>query len=888
MPSFRKPREEAPNAIVGAARRVHLNRRDEIERLREKPSTEWQKLAWRHYDEIGEIKYAYNYFAAIASRVRLYVGYETDQGDTPSPIGEVGDLSRSFVTAAQYELSKLNNGIGGQPNFIRTAVLNLLVPGECYLVGHHNQWAIRSTSEIIFEENGRTRLRLSKMDNRVSGGSFLPESAYVARIWRTHPEYSDDADSSLRGLRGPCSELMLLSRLIRASVTSRLNAGLLYVADELRFQRSADPAGTEPQPDVDAFEEELNLALTEPIGDTDSPSEVVPMLVRGPAEFADSGIKKIDLSRPFDKEVIERHEQALQRVLNGLDLPRDLITGLANVRYSNAQTITEDLLKAHVEPMMVLICEALTTVYLRAQMEARGYDPKYVSKLAVWYDPSEVVTRPDRSEDADKGYGRMLVSASTWRRAHGFNETDAPSDEELALRIALSGSVAPSTTLDFIRKIAPDVVKEAERLAQESFGDPSLATNGEESNKPPADASAQPPTAEQPVGAVPEQATPPIAPTPDPTATPPPTDTHPPEGTLPPSFGNEKQNAQVLDIIHALTAGAPKSAVVKERTRKLELSLEVERRLRESLHVHLNDVVKRALERAGARTVSKIRGDADMKALVSDVTMEAVFASLPENRHGEFALNPKNLVGDTLEKAKSSYFDLVTRAQNQGWRALGVHDTMSEKQTEFLERSWGWLLKRLTTLAVGWLKKPRTTGNYVDMETIRTATALAGGGSVMDLELLEITDGEDTVKVERATPKDSGRAVLSTEAINATGWEISDRYRWVYGISENTYEPHLKLDDKVFSAWTDKSLASKNPEEWPYVTHHYPGDHNGCRCDWLPEVLDPAQVNEARRGQTWDEDAFPIAAGAFNTNGHNLVLSSRNGHKEPVEQTNRT
>src|SRR5688500_13518368 len=119
MAAFRRSREVAPNAIVGAARRVHLNRREEVAQLRERSTEEWQKLAWRYYDEIGEVKYAFNYFAAVASRIRFYAGYQEEAGEAPIPIGNMGDLSRSFVTAARYELGKLNQGVGGQPNLIR-------------------------------------------------------------------------------------------------------------------------------------------------------------------------------------------------------------------------------------------------------------------------------------------------------------------------------------------------------------------------------------------------------------------------------------------------------------------------------------------------------------------------------------------------------------------------------------------------------------------------------------------------------------------------------------------------------------------------------------------------------------------------------------------------
>jgi hypothetical protein len=468
MPNpFTRSRDpELPNAIVGAARRVHLNRRNEVERLRETNVAEWQKLAWRYYDEIGEIKFSFNYFASISSRVRLFSAYQNEEDESPGAVEDSG-VSAQLSLACREEMEKLNRGRGGQPNLIRQLVLNLLVAGEAYLVGFGGSFSVRSTSELEVEAGGRIRLITSARGRSSRHTVYLPEDATVLRIWRTHPQYSDDADSSLRGVMRECGELLLLGRLINTSVNSRLNAGILYVADELRFQR-ADTDQIVPQPDVDPFEEELTLSLTEAIDDTDSPSNIIPIIVRGPADLADKAFNKVDLSRDFDETIIQRHEKTLDRVINGLDIPADVIKGMANVRYSNAQTISEDLLKAHIEPMVVLICEAFTVGYLRPALLARGFTAEEVARALVWYDASEVVTRPDRSEDADKGWDRKLISAAAWRRAHGFNEADAPSDEEVAQRIALDSSVTPDITLEFLRQMAPGLVAEAERLSRES------------------------------------------------------------------------------------------------------------------------------------------------------------------------------------------------------------------------------------------------------------------------------------------------------------------------------------------------------------------------------------------------------------------------------------
>ena len=105
--------------------------------------------------------------------------------------------------------------------------------------------------------------------------------------------------------------------------------------------------------------------------------------------------------------------------MQGLDVPKDIVTGLANVKYSNAMQIDESLYKAHIEPLMLLIVDALTVMYLRPYLIANGYSPEEVKDVCVWYDPSLVATRNDRAADADMGFDKLAISWSSSPRPYG-------------------------------------------------------------------------------------------------------------------------------------------------------------------------------------------------------------------------------------------------------------------------------------------------------------------------------------------------------------------------------------------------------------------------------------------------------------------------------------
>lgn len=486
-----------PRAMTAAAAQVRLNDRGEAETFRQRRqaySSAWQQEAWEYYDAIGEIKYAFGMVSSVVSRIRLYAAVVENPAEAPVPVRNASTLDERLGQAAERALARLDSAYGGQAGLLRDAALNISVAGECYLVqmperkgsGIPESWDIRSIDEVQVDQKGGYSIagRRDLLTNKASTSGVsnslvnLPNSAFVGRIWRAHPRFSEEADSSLRGLLDLCAELLLLNRTFRATARSRLNAGALYLPDGLSVAASPDPdypyddetdlnPGVTQEETADEFEDQLIDAMTTPIRDEDSASAVVPLIIRGPAELGDK-IKQFKFERSFDPALAQRADRVLERIMQGLDVPKDIVTGLANVKYSNAVQIDESLYKAHIEPLMLLIADALTVVYLRPYLIANGYDPQQVERLVIWFDPSQVATRNDRAVDADSGFDRHAVSLETWRRAHGFSEADAPSPTEIAMRLVFEkGMITPELTEAMIGAFAPEAL-EAARAAQQA------------------------------------------------------------------------------------------------------------------------------------------------------------------------------------------------------------------------------------------------------------------------------------------------------------------------------------------------------------------------------------------------------------------------------------
>lgn len=517
----------------------------------------WQEEAWLYSDNIGEISYAFTVVANALSRVRLYAAQVVDPSSPPltaDPDNQVGQ-------AAIDILAKLNSAFGGIPGLMRDAAMNLQIAGECMLVQRPanpfarppqpESWDIRSADELVMTADGSFVL-VPREDAGKSDGIPLPKGAYVARIWRPHPRFSDSSTSSLRPVLDLCAELMLLNKTFRATARSRLNSGMLYLPDGLSVAASTDvdPFASEEeieggegtgtpitgldaadQSDTDEFEESLLEHMSTPIADEESAAAVVPLLVRGPAELGEK-IRYIQFERAFDPALKERSQEVLDRIMQGLDVPKEIVKGLSALKFSTAQIVDVQLYQAHVEPLALLICDALTTVYLRPALRSQGLPEEEIAKHVIWYDPSEVTTRPNRAEDADKGFTNHLISGSSWRKAHNFTDDDAPTSTEIAVRMLLEkGQITPELAESLLSIIAPEVmgaVREASQAANpETALTPDIndALNGEVPAEEPAPAE-------------------PTAPAPEPTPTAPvvpdilPTDTAPTQPTsAPPSSG---------------------------------------------------------------------------------------------------------------------------------------------------------------------------------------------------------------------------------------------------------------------------------------------------------------------------------------------------------------
>lgn len=477
--TLQPPSYNTPAPLAGSAQRIHLNNAYQLESFIEsRKRTSWQSDAWDFYDIIGELKFASNLIANVLSRINLYVGYVDDTARVPSHIRQ--SPASEYADICESTLALLEEEDGGTSDLLRVAALNMFVTGEFYLVkvpgdnfNDPPKFQIKSVDEIVIEGMGRdvtVYLKSSADQDRRFWKKLPKENSFAVRMWRKHPRYSQDADSSVRGVLDDCDDLVLYSKEGRSASFSRIPAGLLFIPDSIAHSSRPNSDSDEYSDGTDDNEldiiQDMTNALVDPITDESNIHNSAPYILTGPAESGEK-IKYISLQRAYDPMYQTNVEKKLDRILTSLDIPKDIAKGLSNVKYSNGAVIEESLYKLHIEPLALMVVDILTKGFLLPAIKANNVPEDVAKKVVVWYDPSAITAKPSKAEAANFGVQNNIISFSSWRANTGFSEADAPSDQELALKLLFAKMAMPTEMAD--RMVEYALPGLADGLRQDAF-----------------------------------------------------------------------------------------------------------------------------------------------------------------------------------------------------------------------------------------------------------------------------------------------------------------------------------------------------------------------------------------------------------------------------------
>lgn len=424
----------APTALTAAATRL----RNTTTPTRGTPNNGWKIDAWDAYDHIGELRYVCQWIANALSRVTLYAA------DVDPTTGRPTTTPTDNTTAAQIA-ADIAGGPAGQAAMLSRLATYLTVPGEGWIAvilrttptgSTNEEWHVLSGDEII-NRAGRIQLRLPDTDH-----PFNPETDILTRVYRPHPRNARESDSPVRASLPVLHEIRRMTAAIEGAAKSRLTGnGILLLPHEISMpvteppRADPDAPGLPPTDTAPTSRErqvtaqdvmvQLQQVMTTAIQDPTSAAAMVPIVLKAPGDTLDK-IRHLRFESDVTETSLKTREAAIRRLAISLDVPPEVLTGVGGTNHWNAWSIDESSIKTHIAPMMTIICEALTEAVLRPLLDNAGIDP---TTITLWYDLTDLALHPDRGEDAVAAFDRGAIGAPTLRRALGFTDDDAPTQD---------------------------------------------------------------------------------------------------------------------------------------------------------------------------------------------------------------------------------------------------------------------------------------------------------------------------------------------------------------------------------------------------------------------------------------------------------------------------
>lgn len=790
----------------------------------------WQYRAMDYYEDEGHAHYACSYIGNAMSRIRLVAAKKPDD-PKENPI----ELTTGPVWDA---VQQLGSGRAGQKGMLRLLGIHLFLVGECWLVGTLMptgipRWEVLSIQELTVLPGDPLTLYRKKLPG--ASPDPISKDALVLRIWREHPRYSELADSGFRPLLDLFEKILLLNRAEKAAARSRSAvAGLLGIPQELVPPAQQNQESTGDPAEANPFFRQFTEAMMAPLNDEGHSGSVVPIILVGPGDMVNK-IKFEPMNRPFETGIRQSIDDAIKQVAHGLDLPAEVLTGVGNSTHWTAWQIKEDTFQAHIQPLIELICDALTTAYLRPAIErargallAAGEDADDLDKYIIWYDTRELVIRPDKGDKAVALYNVGALSPEALRRENGFLDSDAPSDDEynkwvgvklLDAHMATTGEVPPdqATRMEQQAEVQKDTMQTQADIQTQQHEDQLKITK--EIMPPPAAGAANPPKAPQ--GA--KVAAPRIE-LPRKTGRPKETSQdgkyHTPQGARskprPQASARRKSPGPAtpspVKPPYSISASAAErrlavSGTFSHRLGKIDMSLL--KKIQKLANVAVAHAIKLYQEKPEALTAGASAHDliGDTEFIVNnEAALEAALYDAYEESFG--ALN-----GELAEQGLPLYEPEVLAT---------VMTSSIDKAIAYYESTlFNMINERLFNAIDPANFIPGSNEFLVQPGDIRQVIQVAGGGGV-SLDLSGYSGGVSTGQIMQDILRQNGAPL--------EGW------LWLYdpGLVRTPFQGHRQLDGFVFQKWDDPELAVNYQDFWIRVPFYFPGDHYGCGCVVVP------------------------------------------------------
>jgi hypothetical protein len=773
-----------------------------------------QRNALWNAEHIGELAYAELYMANAASQVELYPAIIPRPGQEPERVEDMNTLEWAALTDIGNGFQgRLTNGFA---SLMHTSMYHMGVPGEFFPHATTNPQTGQNEYEILgiteLEPGGSSGFRVRRLPGLVPDA--IPKSDRLWRVWGKDPFMSAMAWSPVMGAEDILAEIRWLQDAGIAAGQSRVaSAGILIVPAGMSF---AGAVNTDDQ--ETSFDLELLEAIRTNIQEARSAGRFAPVVIEGEGDE----IEKIRFLSLFQNEMehdFQRMQEALKRLDHAINLPSGFLLGFGDMTHWNA-FVVDSAIWPHIEPTVKEVLAGWDIVY-RDLLIASGMPESEAASRCIWFDPSKVIAKPDRSEAVSEGISLGILHPRVWTKVKNFDPEDCYSMFETLPEDTIRNMMVGAKVGDAGLMITGDLAQMTGRVstAEEMLpGDVRALKSAKPTTGPKEDLPAVP---GDPGPAAPAPVTPPTA---APTNTPPP--------AQPPAVGPAPG---VTASAAPLSPRGAKIARLGDRLRDIDHTLMV--RLQAMADADLHAMASKV--GAKLRTTARNRG---LSALgIEPIDNGQLARYLGPEKVAQLAVNPHSIVQEMTTAyaakakaaiAKAQLATLSVVADSTGQNSDDLEMATASTRPAWLDAAEGALASGMLAVGMKFLYSPNASdlaapkGEASDLAaptaSIRQALTFAGGGDPSGANGTAFLLGSGPMATDAA----AGGGAVSGQL--GTSGDSGPRYVWNWSGADRPFGPHEDLDGTQFSTFDDPELA--NEDGWP-DSQCYPGDHDGCGCE---------------------------------------------------------
>lgn len=380
----------------------------------------WQWRCLNNLDLIPELGFCSRFYAKMMSKYRIFPG-------TLDADGKVVPITEGLPVEL---LNRIRDPGGGRAQIQGAYGTMMFTTGEGYLFGRDldstdERWMFVWAAELQFDDGS---IIWQPREDEPARTYTRGEQAEAYRMWTPHPRRSGEPNSPMRSVTegGIADELILLTKSVSATATSRLVNGILAMPQEIS-PGPLEAVGDE-DPENDPFMTDFIEHASSQIENPGTAEARIPFVVWGAAEYIDQ-IRQIAIHDP-QTDYMEQglRKEAVERMAHGLDMPPEWLIGMGQANHWSARQILSDMWPSHGEPIGQQWRDDLNIAYLRPALREANYEGW--DEVVIGGDPSSIVVNPDRGKDADEAWDRGAIGYRAYREAKNFKERDAQTPEE--------------------------------------------------------------------------------------------------------------------------------------------------------------------------------------------------------------------------------------------------------------------------------------------------------------------------------------------------------------------------------------------------------------------------------------------------------------------------